>query len=225
MYFRVIMQQKLLIGIALSLVTMWSTQLYGQLLVTPHLGVNVGSYSADDVSFYEVVDSYSPWALDIGAEVAYGTSKAWAFGLGYSIFTRTHDLNLIGDPTLPDPNIQVGYVGHLITARAKYAFLERMFLHAGVSHLNHGTTEYTTLSESTTSGDVISQFGPHVGVDFIFRKWVVGVHYHKLWEYGNRTQSEEGALANQDLFQVYVGYLFRLKVTSGKIWEKKCPKF
>ena len=199
--------------------------LCAQLLVTPHLGLNVSNYSADDVSFYEVSESFSPWTMDAGVEVAYGTSRAWAFGIGYSILSRGHDLSLLGEPTIPDPNTEVSYTGHLITARAKYAFLERMFLHAGISHFNHGSLEYISLSESTTDGDVISQLGPHVGVDFIFRKWVLGVQYHKLWEYGNRTQSEEGALANQDLIQVYLGYLFRMKVTSGKVWEKKCPKF
>lgn len=196
---------------------------FAQLLVIPALGVQSGELTTADNSLINITETeyISPVA---GIEVAYGFSKAWALGLQYRYGFSNHAFSPREESVEPLMG-DVDFGHHQLALRSKYVLLDRFFLNAGVVY-HTWTFDGAEVSDGfSLEGETHPFLGPQVGLEFIFKKFVIGADYHWAWGFGNRSSSATEWIASLQFAEVYFGYLFRFKVRSGKVWEKNCPKF
>jgi hypothetical protein len=196
-------------------------QVSAQLLVLPKFGASVTHFQELKD---EVVYPMGGWGNGqpyFGLEVAYGLTNEWALGVDAGYLFDKRDL---GSTTFI-PFDEATFSQLTISARAKRALMDIFFVNAGLGLRRYIDVEFSYPEEfdqlGSESRDPSNFLLLNLGAEVIIKNIVVGTNFYTGRFFGDNASMTESI----NSAEVYVSYLFNIKVSKDPHWKKNCPKF
>ena len=210
-----------LVSVILIMFNLGQTSLTAQLLVLPKVGVSTTHFQELEEEVVYPMGGWGNVQPYFGMEVAYGLSNEWALGLdvGYLLDNRE-----LGSTTFI-PFEETTFTQLTVAARAKRALLDIFFVNAGLGLRRYIEVEFSYPDEFDQLGsefrDPSNFLFLNLGGEVIFKNVVVGTSLYTGRFFGDNASLTE----TMHSAEVYVSYLFNIKVSRDPHWKKNCPKF
>lgn len=215
---------RILVTVFLIIFSLGHSRLTAQLLVLPKFGASVTHFQELEDEVVYPMGGWGNVQPYFGLEVAYGLTNEWAVGIDLGYLSDHRDLTSETFTTTVHPD-RADFSQWTMSIRAKRAFLDILFANVGVGMRQYNDVEFSFPEPfeglGPESRDASNFLFLNVGGEVIYRSFVLGTNLYGGSFFGDNASLTQSIISAD----VYISYLFNIKVSRDPHWKKNCPKF